>query len=867
MLFSAGRAAGQTWSGASSDAFWTTGANWLGGTAPANNGTAAIVFLNSSQTSPDLNTDYSIASLQFIAGADSYTLNSSSGRTLTVGGLISSGDTTAASPRYPMVNPQTVNVALALSADTLLRGSSNSYYTFTSLVLNGPLNTAGHYLNFITPTSNPPGGPVLLPVQINGVISGSGGIDTSTATSTYGSTGELLLTGANTYTGVTNLTGYGTLALTGNNAALLNTSAISLGSNTRLLVGDRDSTAANPNRINDAARLRMAGGEFVLTGSSNAAATHETIGAITLAAGNAGTITVSPGYVTSQAELAAASLSREQGAVGLVRGNNLGAAAGANTSRLFLATAPTLVGGGGAAGSTTISIVPYLIGGVTTTDVGSTFLTYGATGLRPLDASTEFAQSLAAAVGTPAANVHSTASETLAGSQTINSLLMSGVKSVGNTLTIPTGGTLTVSSGAILGGTTDPNSIGGGFITGGTLNFGTAEGVVNGRTIASAITGSGGLTLAGNLSGANTYTGVTSIYSTVSLVGSSPLGAAGAGNGTVVHQGGSLLFNAKTATINDDIQFIGIGNGASQINAINGGAATFNGDLTVGDGSTPSDLKVTGSVTFNGGIRSNQTTGTVPVTFNSSGSAIRITVNGVISDTGGAPLALSNTANSYDNSVVVLTAANTYRGGTTINNSTLVASNVAGSATGTGNVVITAKNSYNLGGMLAGKGRIDPADGATVQNYGAISPGNFAIGGGTGELTIGSAASPNDLIAYGGSSFLFHLGYTGSDKLTIFGGLNLAGPGIQISILDAGNFVPGNYTLITYSGTLTGPFSNLTVFVASGIRGTLVNDMANHAIEFNVTAIPEPSAVIWTVLSGALAVGAWRRSRRRMQRV
>ena len=209
---------------------------------------------------------------------------------------------------------------------------------------------------------------------------------------------------------------------------------------------------------------------------------------------------------------------------GLMRNNNgtlnvvataLGNPDGGDFTRILAASPPALVGGGGAEGSTNMGILPwaYHSTGPNGAIPIRNFLTYGATGLRPLTVS-EYATSLTAA-GT-LNNVRITdAATTLSQNQTINSLFYDSVAA--GTITL-TGQTLTVNSGAIL--SRGPTLT----LDGGTLALGTAEGIVHGPdfsdvTITSAITGSNGLTshlgfgatLA--LNGVNTYTGPTTINS------------------------------------------------------------------------------------------------------------------------------------------------------------------------------------------------------------------------------------------------------------------------------------------------------------------------------------------------------------------
>ncbi|HSV14978.1 MAG TPA: hypothetical protein VLI90_12030, partial [Tepidisphaeraceae bacterium] len=75
-------AAINTWTGGSATGNnWSDPANW-GGTAPANNGTAAIVFAGSTRILPNIDTAFSVLSVTFNGGTS---LMSQTGSNLTIG--------------------------------------------------------------------------------------------------------------------------------------------------------------------------------------------------------------------------------------------------------------------------------------------------------------------------------------------------------------------------------------------------------------------------------------------------------------------------------------------------------------------------------------------------------------------------------------------------------------------------------------------------------------------------------------------------------------------------------------------------------------------------------------------------------------
>ena len=300
-------------------------------------------------------------------------------------------------------------------------------------------------------------------------------------------------------------------------------SNITLRQNTTLQV---DSTSASMAGATRAQSLTIQSGGKLLLKGNNTVNTVETIsGALNVDGGdtrprnaNNGNPSITLDAGTKNELLVVGSLVRQNKGVILVRGDALGAnsiaSAAASSSNIKInGTAPTLIGGGGAAGTTTISIAPWLIGGTTIADNGSTFVTYtAANGLRPLDTATEFATAFG---GNATDNVRLTAvtDTAIVGDATVNSLILTGQGgSISGT------GTLTVSSGAIL----MTRTTGASSSIGVNLDFGEAEGVIGyirGDVVSGAIAGSGGLTVYGNRSdesltftnGASTYTGDTTI--------------------------------------------------------------------------------------------------------------------------------------------------------------------------------------------------------------------------------------------------------------------------------------------------------------------------------------------------------------------
>ena len=234
--------------------------------------------------------------------------------------------------------------------------------------------------------------------------------------------------------------------------------------------------------------------------------------------------------------LTATALEREPWVPVSISGTTLGAADGSGAvARFLLDTPPALVGGGGAAGSTEISIVPGVIGskayrGGGNGDYTLTFLTYDSqTGFRPLELETEFVQEDAFPIGqTTAANVRVAYGATVdvSAETTINALLVQGRDAKGTNTYVNGTGPLHVTSGQVIIGyhrNSSPN-------VNVPLDFGSATGFIEypqgkGSYMNGALSGTGGvvfyqasvattgagLTLGGGSS--HTWTGDTYILS------------------------------------------------------------------------------------------------------------------------------------------------------------------------------------------------------------------------------------------------------------------------------------------------------------------------------------------------------------------
>lgn len=236
----------------------------------------------------------------------------------------------------------------------------------------------------------------------------------------------------------------------------------------------------------------------------------------------------------------------------------------------------------------------------------------------------------------------------------------------------------------------------------------------------------------------------------------------------------------------------------------------------------------------------NSGTGTATLTINNAGADDLTTIT--VQD-GTAPVALVKNGAG----VLTIGSANTYSGGTTVNQGTLVLSNTSGSATGTG--AITVADGATLSGPGAAGGLVSLASGAV------LAPGSSA---GTISLT-------NGLTLGDGSALNLDLGTTGADKVLVTGGTltGATAPGsVTVNVADAGGLAPNqSYTLIDFTGATASGLdaSDFSLVTAAPIKGDF--SVVGNTLVLNTTAVPEPTAGL-LFAAPALVAFARRRNRR-----
>ncbi|WP_426703068.1 autotransporter-associated beta strand repeat-containing protein [Rhodanobacter sp. Col0626] len=288
---------------------------------------------------------------------------------------------------------------------------------------------------------------------------------------------------------------------------------------------------------------------------------------------------------------------------------------------------------------------------------------------------------------------------------------------------------------------------------------------------------------------------------------------------------------------------------------INGGIVNVNNDTNLGNAS--------GAVSINGGTLRNTgaLTSARGITLGSGGGTFDTTVDATLTGTIAGAGALSK----IDGGTLILSADNTYGGGTTIsggvlqlgnggttgsiignvvNNGTLVSDRsdafnlaglISGSGTleqqGTGTTVLSGNNTYaggtnvragsliingdqsaatgttsiDSGGTLGGMGTI--GGDVNVADGGSLNPGNAGSAPGTlsikGSLALSDASSLN--VDMGQANVV---GGPLNDLVQVGGDLTLDGT-LNVSVSSGGSFDPGIYRVIGYNGNLTDNGINL----------------------------------------------------------
>src|SRR3989441_14347 len=586
--------------------------------------------------------------------------------------------------------------------------------------------------------------------------------------------------------GAANLTNSNNLKGTSFNSITISGSGYTVGGNATTLTGSlADSSVAGTNTIS--LGLTFAATRTVTV--SNAATTLTISGVISGAGGltksGSGTVTL------SAANTYTGVTTINGGTIAIAADAGLGAAPGAPT-------AGKLTFGGGTLRTTASFTLAANRGialtgaGTISTDPGTT-LTYGGI-----------------AAGAGALTKAGTGTLILSGANTYTGAtsVSAGTLQLGATNTVPSGSAVTVSGGATfdlhgfsdaigsLAGAGTGTSGAAGAVTGaagGNNTSTTFSGVIqNGSGPgARAQTGTGTPTL----SGANTYTGATTVSAGVLDVRNNSglgttAGATTVASGAALQVDGTGLSIAEPLTLNGT----GVANGGALRNLANGN--TWSGAITLGAG----------------GARINSDAGTLMVSGAISGATQPLTVGGAGNTTiSGVIGTTSGTLTKNGTGTLILSAANTYTGATTVSAGALRLG--AANAVGSGSAVtVAAGATFDLNGFsdaigsLAGAGTVTSGAAGAVtltaggNNSSTTFPGVVQDGtgteartkAGTGTLILSGANPYTGSTTVSGGTLLVN-GSQGSSPVSLNGG-TLGGTGtvgVITSTASGGTVSPG----------------------------------------------------------------------------
>ncbi|MDR7949477.1 autotransporter-associated beta strand repeat-containing protein, partial [Achromobacter aegrifaciens] len=608
-------------------------------------------------------------------------------------------------------------------------------------------------------------------VTFAGLISGSGVVNQN-------GTGATILTANNTYTGGTAITA-GTLQLGngGSTGAIVGNVA-----NDGALVFNRSNTLALAGQISGSGSVSQIGtGTTVLTGD-NTYTGGTTISAGTLQLGNGGGSGAILGNVTNNGTLAF-NRSDTVAFPGLISGSGAVNQIGAGTTIL---TADNTYTGG-----TTISAGTLQLGnGGTSGAILGNVVDNGALAFNRSDVQT-FAGQIS---GSGVVNQIGTGTTIL----TANNTYIGGTAISAGTLQLGNGGT----TGAILG-----DVVNNGALTFNRSDVQTFVGQISGGGVVNQI-GTGTTILTAD----NTYTGGTTISAGALQLGNG--GTTGSILGNVVDNGVLAFNRSDTMTLAGQISGSGvvnqIGTGTTVLtgnNSYTGGTTIAAGTLQLGSGGASG--AIVGNVANNGVLAFNR------------------------SDTFALPgqISGSGAVNQMGAGVTILTADNTYTGGTTVSAGTLQLGNggtsgaILGDVANNGTLTFNRSDFQTFPGQISGNGMVNQIGaGTTILTADNTYTGGTTISAGTLQLGNGgvTGAILGDVENNGALTFNRSDVQTFAGQITGSGAVNQIGAGT--TILTANNTYTGGTTIS--AGTLQ--------LGGGGATGGIVGNVANNgALSFN----------------------------------
>ena len=725
--------------------------------------------------------------------------------------------------------------ATTINAGTLKEGTANVISDSSAVTV---ATGATYDLNSFSETiGSLAGGGTVTSGAVGALTITAGGDNTSTLFSgvlqngsgtvafTKAGTGTLTLSGANTYSGATvinagvlNIQHASALGTTASGTTVSSGAALQIQGN--ITVGSEALTLNGGGIASDGA-LRSISGTNTFAGAI-------TLGSASTINSDAGTLTLSGGIVNGgfTATFGGAGSLLESGVIsgtgGLVKNdggtltlNGLNTYSGGSTINGGMVIVSNSSGLGASSGAVTINAATldvaatftsthnFVLGNSSSTILVDPTFTFTANGIFS---------------GTGALNKTGTGTMVLGGVNTYTGAtnVSAGTLQIGASDRIANTSNLNVS-----GGTFDLQSfnetVGAVTLTSGTIS-GTGTATLTGSsftlqsgTVSAILAGTGTVTKTTSgtvtLSGANTFTGSTTISAGILQVNTNnALGTAASGttvaNGAVLQLNNVTYSTAEPLTLNGS----GISNGGALVNS---GTSTFAGPINAATNATINAGG--GTLTLTGGISKNGTTLTI-----AGGGTVNITTNGITGS-------LANSDLVVDGTTVVLSAASSYNGPTTVQNSGVLklgANNVLPTSPQTA-LTLNTSSAFDLASYSDGVASLSGDSSGIVKN---------SVVGGTSTLTVNPATGVSTTFAgviagtNGGTQGNIALQKNGAGTLTLTGVNTYSG---------ATTINGGTLTVAAASGSALGSTGSVTV--NSG--GTLLlgtNNQINNAATVNL---------------------------------
>ena len=455
---------------------------------------------------------------------------------------------------------------------------------------------------------------------------------------------------------------------------------------------------------------------------------------------------------------------------------------------------------------------------------------------------------------------------------------------VANTVTIGSGVTIKA-TGVTVTSSLSPTTITGGTIqmdgsTGFTQSSGSGSLTINsnlllnvGSSVAFGGSASGPLTVNGNISGIVgtiaritgpnvTFTGTNSFAGGIQENAGANLAvtqAAGLGSAPTIafHPG------VSGATTTLQMNFASDGNvGSKWLFDV---AGTTPSVTIASNGTGAANLSNTAAITFGALAGGNSATGSITLSFGGTSTAANVFAGQIVDSGTGTNI---TSVAKQGAGMWSLTGSNVYSGNTQVNAGTLLAKNIAGSATGKGSVLVAN------GATFGGSGSIKPvgSNTLTISAGGILAPGTA---GNTDALTVDASSNTTPgMINLSGATLDFNLGaFNTASKLNLTSAFanevtGLSSNTFNFTDLTSGSLSAGVYTLIQTDSAVNPFDSSLGSYTLNGLSAytgfteqlqeTLVN--GDYVLQLDINAVPEPSA--WALmLSGIGALAYWQRRR------